>query len=320
MVNRNSRRLPLIVLLGPTAVGKTTLSLELAQVVKGEIVSADSRLIYQGMDIGTAKPTAAERSRVRHHLIDVATPAEIFTLGEYQRRAYQAIEDITARHRIPLMVGGSGQYIRAVVEGWNIPEVPPDWALRRELEAVAESQGSEALHQRLAQLDPAAAQRIDHRNVRRVIRALEVILKTGEPISDLQTKSPPPYQVLQVGLTRPREELYARIDQRIDAMVAAGLVEEVATLGEVYGWRAPALSGLGYRQIGHYVRGELSFDEAVQLLRKDTRRFVRQQANWFGVDDERIHWFDLSVVDECVVVLFVSCWLGLSCCVNDYTK
>ena len=302
--------LPLVVLLGPTAVGKTTLSLELAQAVNGEIVSADSRLVYQGMDIGTAKPTAAARSRVPHHLIDVATPAEILTLGEYQRRASRAIEDIAARCRIPLLVGGSGQYIRAVVEGWNIPEVPPDWALRQELEAVAESQGLEALHHRLGSLDPSAARRIDHRNVRRVIRALEVVLKTGEPISNLQTKSPPPYQVLQVGLTRPREELYARIDDRIERMIAAGLVEEVARLGAVYGWSAPALSGLGYRQIGHFLRGELSFDEAIRLLRKETRRFVRQQANWFSPCDERINWFDLSAVDEQAVVLFVLGWLG----------
>jgi tRNA dimethylallyltransferase len=303
-------RTPLVVVLGPTAVGKTTLSLELAQSVNGEIISADSRLIYRGMDIGTAKPTAAERSQVPHHLIDVATPAETFTLGEYQRRAYQAINDIAARARIPLLVGGSGQYIRCVVEGWNIPEVPPDWELRRELELVAQCHGPEVLHQRLGQLDPPAALRIDHRNVRRVIRALEVILKTGEPISDLQTKSPPPYRILQVGLTRPREELYRRIDERIEAMLAAGLVEEVARLGEMYGWSAPALSGLGYRQIGYFLRGELSLAEAVQLLRRETRRFVRQQSNWFGQRDVHIRWFDLSAVDGGRVVLFVEKWLG----------
>jgi len=187
-VNR-PRRNGLVVVVGPTAVGKTALSLEIAETVEGEIVSADSRLIYRGMDIGTAKPSPAERARVPHHLIDVVTPAEGFTLGEYQRRAYEAIDDIAIRGKAPLLVGGSGQYIRCVVEGWNIPEIPPDWALREELEAVVDREGPEALHEKLSRLDPDAARRIDSRNVRRVIRALEVTLKSGEPISKLQTKN-----------------------------------------------------------------------------------------------------------------------------------
>jgi tRNA dimethylallyltransferase len=305
----NEKNGPLIVLLGPTAVGKTRLSLRMAEVVDGMIVSADSRLIYQGMDIGTAKPTAVERARIPHYLIDIVTPAEVFTLGEYQREAYDAIADITARDRIPLLVGGSGQHIRCVVEGWNIPKVPPDWALREELEAVAADEGATALHKRLKQLDPMAAARIDHRNVRRVIRALEVTLKTGEPISTLQTKTPPSYRILQIGLTRPRPELYERIDRRIDLMIEAGLVAEVARLGRAYGWEAPALSGLGYRQIGLYLRGEKSFEEAIQLLRKETRRFVRQQANWFGTEDPRIRWFDVSRVDGSLVIESVVRWL-----------
>jgi tRNA dimethylallyltransferase len=308
MVNR-PRRTGLVVVVGPTAVGKTALSLEIAETVGGEIVSADSRLIYRGMDIGTAKPSPAERARVPHHLIDVVTPAEVFTLGEYQRRAYETIADIAIRGKAPLLVGGSGQYIRGVVEGWNIPEIPPDWALREELEAVVDREGPEALHEKLGRLDPDAAHRIDSRNVRRVIRALEVTLKSGEPISKLQTKTPPPYEIHQIGLTRPRSELYERIDRRIDAMIAAGLVEEVARLGREYGWEAPALSGLGYRQIGYYLRGELSFEEAVQLLRKETRRFVRQQATWFRQDDLRIHWYDLSTTERSTVVIAVADWL-----------
>lgn len=303
------KQLPLVVLLGPTAVGKTSLSIDLATAVDGEIVSADSRLFYRGMDIGTAKPTESDRSRVRHHLIDVASPSETVTVGEYQQWAYRAIEAISAEGKPPLLVGGSGQYIFAVVEGWTIPEVAPDWALREELEAVAVSQGAEVLHKRLEKLDPSAAERIDHRNVRRVIRALEVTLKRGEPISTLQTKTPPPYQILQVGLTRPRADLYERIDKRIDAMIADGLVEEVASLGEAYGWQAPALSGLGYRQLGYYLRGELAFEEAVQLLRRETRRFVRQQANWFRRNERRTHWFDLNVTEGREVVGFVRSWL-----------
>jgi tRNA dimethylallyltransferase len=299
----------LVVVVGPTAVGKTALSVEIAEMVSGEIVSADSRLVYRGMDIGTAKPTPSERARVPHHLIDVVTPAEIFTLGEYQRRAYKAINDIVIRGKTPLLVGGSGQYVRCVVEGWNIPQIPPDWRLREELEAVVDREGPEALHERLRRLDPEAARRIDYRNVRRVIRAIEVTLKSGEPISQLQTKTPPPYEILQIGLMRPRSQLYARIDRRIDEMIAAGLVEEVARLGREYGWEAPALSGLGYRQIGYYLRGELSLEQAVRLLQKETRRFVRQQTTWFSRDDPRIHWFDLSRTQASAVVVLVVGWL-----------
>jgi tRNA dimethylallyltransferase len=261
------------------------------------------------MDIGTAKPSLAERRCIPHHLIDVVTPTETFTLGEYQREAYAAIDGIVARGKAPLLVGGSGQYIRAVVEGWNIPEVAPDWELREELERVADRLGSEALHAKLGQLDPVAAERIDHRNIRRVIRALEVTLKSGTPISDLQTKTAPPYEILQVGLTRPRQELYQRIDQRIDQMIEAGLVDEAAALGARYGWDAPAMSGLGYRQIGFHLRGDLSMKEAVQLLRRETRRFVRQQANWFSLDDPAIRWFDLSVVELLGVIRFAVFWL-----------
>jgi tRNA dimethylallyltransferase len=298
----------LVVLVGPTAVGKTALSLDVAAAVEGEIVSADSRLFYRGMDIGTAKPTDEDRTRVHHHLIDIVSPVETITLGEYQRMAQQAIDDIATRGKIPLLVGGSGQYVRAVVEGWNVPVVPPDVVLRETLAALAANQGSQALHDKLEQLDPIAAQRIDHRNVRRVIRALEVTLKSGEPISSLQTKSPPPYEILQVGLTRPRVELYQRIDRRIDAMIAAGLVQEVGALGQAYGWDAPALSGLGYRQMGYYVRGELAFEDAVQLLRKETRRFVRQQSNWFHQQDPRIQWFDLSRTSGPAVVTYIRDW------------
>jgi tRNA dimethylallyltransferase len=308
MVN-HARRIPLVVVLGPTAVGKTALSLQIAEAVTGEIVSADSRLIYRGMDIGTAKPTLAERAKIPHHLIDVVTPAEVFTLAEYQRSAYEAIEDMANRGKIPLLVGGSGQYIGCVVEGWNIPEIPPDWRLREELEAVVDREGPEVLHEKLRRLDAEAARRIDTRNVRRVIRALEVTLKSGQPISKLQTKTPPPYDILQIGLTRPRSELYERIDRRIDEMIAAGLVEEVACLGREYGWEAPALSGLGYRQIGYYLRGELSFDDAVRLLRKETRRLVRQQATWFRQDDPLIHWFDLSETGPLTVVGVVVGWV-----------
>ena len=283
----------LIAIVGPTAAGKTALSIDLAETLGGEIVSADSRQIYRGMDIGTAKASPEERAAVPHHLLDVVDPDQVLTLAEYQRLAYAAIDAILDRGRLPFLVGGTGQYVHAVLEGWRIPEVPPDAAVRAALEAEAASQGAAALHARLARLDPAAAERIDYRNVRRVIRALEVCTIAGRPISELQTKSPPPYRVVQIGVTRPRPELYAAIDARVDRMIAAGLVDEVRGLAAAgYGWELPAMTGLGYRQIGGYLRGECRLEEAIAAVKQGTRRFVQQQYNWFGLSDPAIRWVD----------------------------
>jgi len=289
---------PLIVVVGPTAVGKTALSIALAVALGGEIVSADSRQIYRGMDIGTAKATPDERARVPHHLLDVVEPDQVLTLAEYQRRAYDAITEIHARGRVPFLVGGTGQYVRAVIEGWGIPAVAPHPEVRSELEARAKTDGAEALHRWLAALDPVAASRIDHRNVRRVIRALEVCLVARRPISELQRKTPPPYRIMQIGVTRSRPELYARIDARVDRMVEAGLVTEVRSLVDAgYGWELPAMTGLGYRQIGQYLRREISLDEAVALIKKGTRRFVQQQYNWFRPEDPGILWMDPTTAE-----------------------
>lgn len=286
---------PLIVILGPTAVGKTALSIRLARDFEGEILSADSRQIYRGLDIGTAKATAQEQALVPHHLIDIVDPDEILTLAQFQKLAYETIDAVHQRGRLPLLVGGTGQWIQAVVEGWGIPRVPPDYALRNRLEAQAEALGTEAFHAQLAAVDPETARKIDPRNVRRVIRALEVYQKTGVPISHHQRKTPPPYHILQIGLTRPREALYERLDRRVDKMMEMGLLAEVKGLAEAgYHWNRPAMSGLGYRQIGSYLRGELSLEEAVALIKKETRRFVRQQYNWFRLDDPSIHWFELD--------------------------
>ena len=286
----------LVVIVGPTAAGKTTLSIDLAEAVGGEIVSADSRQIYRGMDIGTAKVTAAERARVPHHLLNVVTPDQVLSLAEYQALAYAAIAEIHARGRLPFLVGGTGQYIKAVVEGWRIPAVAPHPELRAELEAMASAEGAEALHGWLAALDPAAAARIDYRNVRRVIRALEVCLVTGQRITELQRKNPPPFEILQIGVTRPRPELYARIDARVDHMIATGLLDEVRCLDAAgYVRELPAMTGLGYRQIGEYLRGEVTLDEAITRIKKGTRRFVQQQYNWFRLEDPAIHWVDPGV-------------------------
>ena len=285
----------LLTLVGPTAVGKTALSLYLAEKLDGEIVSADSRLFYRRMDIGTAKPTTEERARVPHHMIDIADPDETVGLAEFQEQAYAAIDDILARGKLPLLVGGTGQYVRAAVQGWRVPRVPPDADLRVELETQAEQEGAESLHARLAQLDPTAAEKIDPRNVRRVIRALEVCMTTGQPISRQQGREPPPYRILQIGLTMAREALYARADERIEAMMAAGLEDEVRRLMETgYGWDLPAMSGLGYVQFKLYFESKASLEEVVAEIKSATHRFIRHQYNWFRPSDSAIQWFDAA--------------------------
>ncbi len=306
-VNHSTTALPpLIAIVGPTAVGKTAIAIRLCEVFGGEVVSADSRQVYRDMDIGTAKPTWEERRRVPHHLIDILDPDQILTLAEFQARAYAAVNEIAGRARVPFLVGGTGQYVLAVVEGWTVPEVAPDWELRERWYAEAREAGAGALHARLAVIDPVAAARIDPRNVRRVIRALEVFHATGQPISAAQCKVPPPYRILMVGLTLPRELLYHRIDERIDEMIRRGLVAEVQRLvDQHYAWDLPSMSGLGYGEIGRYLRGEVSLDEAIRLIKRNTRRFVRQQYNWFHLSDTRIRWFDLSrpsgeAVEACV--------------------
>ena len=296
----------LVVLLGQTAVGKTALSLKLAQALNGEIISADSRLFYRGMDIGTAKPSPAEQAQATHHLIDLCNPDETITLGDYQRRAYQTINAVLANGRLPILVGGTGQYVKAVVEGWGIPKVPPQPKLR---DALAQLPGPE-LARWLAALDPEAAQKHDPRNLRRIIRALEVTLVAGRPISELQRKTPPPYHICQIGLTRPREELYTRIDARVEQMMANGLLEELKTLRDLgYGRSLPSMSGLGYRQLWAYLDGEMSLEEAVERIKFETHRFARHQANWFSQDDPAITWFKMEDGVETAVLQQLTHWL-----------
>ena len=295
------RRGPLVVIVGPTAVGKTEIALQLAERLGGEIVSADSRLFYRGLDIGTAKPSMEERRRAPHHLIDIVDPDEAWSLTEFQAAASQAIAAIHARQRLPLLVGGTGQYIHAVTQGWLPPNVQPDPRLRGVLENWAERIGKLGLHEHLAQLDPQAAAHIDPRNLRRTVRALEVILSSGQRFSEQRQRSASPYRLLTIGLTRPRPELYARIDARIDAMLEAGLAAEVqGLLDQGYDPALPCLSAIGYREMIAHLQGKISLDEAVTLIKRNTRTFVRRQANWFKIDDPEIYWFtpQAETIDE----------------------
>jgi len=285
------KRPAVLAVVGATASGKSALALRLAEDLGGEIVSVDSRLLYRGMDIGTAKPTPAERARVVHHLIDIADPDETWSLARVQQAVYQAVAEIAARGRLPLLVGGTGQYMRAVLEGWSPPGRASDSSVRARLEQdVREGRGAQ-LVEKLHQVDPASAARIDPRNLRRVIRALEIFEATGRPASELRGRTEPPFESHCLGLTMPRPELYDRIDHRIEAMIAAGWVEEVRQLrSRGYDRSLPSMSAIGYRQIAAHLDGELTLDDAVREIRRATRRFVRHQANWFRLDDPAIHW------------------------------
>jgi tRNA dimethylallyltransferase len=297
-----SPTIPLVALVGPTASGKTALALALAERLTlalglrgAEVVSADSRQIYRLMDIATAKPTADEQARVRHHLLDVVWPDESYTLAEYQRDAQAAIADIWARGRLPLLVGGTGLYVRAVVDGLAIPEVAPQPELRAALEAEAAERGVGALLERLRALDPVAAARIDAQNPRRLLRALEVCIISGRPFSEQQGRRPTPYQAVLLGLSMPREALYTRADARIAQMLAAGLVAETeALVARGYDWSLPAMSSLGYREIGAYLRGELTLPAAVERFEQATHAYIRRQMTWFR-PDQRIHWLDAAL-------------------------
>ena len=286
----------LVAIVGPTASGKSRLALHLAQIFNGEIVSADSRQVYRHMDIGTAKPSPEELSLVPHHLIDIVNPDEAFSLAQYQTLAYEAIEDIQRCRKLPFLVGGSGLYIWAVLEGWKIPQVPPDSEFRQRLEEKAASTGAEELYRELIRLDPEAARKIDPCNVRRIIRALEVYGRAGASLSrHVRKKKAPPYCTMIIGLTADRVELYRRIDQRVDDMIERGLVEEVEKLLNMrYDFNLTAMSGIGYRQAGLFLRGELPLGTAIQQIKFETHRFVRHQYSWFRLSDERIRWFDIS--------------------------
>lgn len=301
---------PLIIILGPTAAGKTRLSIEIANALNGEIVGADSRQVYRYMDIGTAKPTIEERQLAVHHLIDFVEPDDNLSLERYQRIAYDTINDIHSRQRLPLLVGGTGQYLSAVTEGWSIPEVPPNETLRADLEAFATLNGAEALYQRLLAIDPPAAEKIHPNNVRRVIRALEVCYETGELFSELQRKKPPPYSILELGIMVERQNLYERADQRIDQMIAQGFVQEVQSLLEKgYSRALPSLSGLGYAQLAAHILDGLPLEQAIIDTKNATHDFIRRQLTWFRGHDNGIIWHNGKQITAEVLIQVCARWL-----------
>ncbi len=272
---------PLVALLGATAVGKTELSLEVCRRYAGEIIGADSRQIYRGMDIGTAKPSAEEFAVAPHHLFDIRDPDETLTLSEYQALAFRTIDAIHTRNALPILVGGTVLYMRAVIDGLRIPEVPPNPELRNKLETMLAERGRDALFEMLVEKDPATAAAIDAKNPRRLIRALEIVITTGRSKVELEGADPPPYSILKIGLDRSREILHDRIDRRVDRMMDQGLVAETRRLLESgYHERLPAMSSLGYREIAAYLRGELEYDAAVEKIKVETHRYLRHQYTW----------------------------------------
>lgn len=285
-------------IVGPTAVGKTRLAIDLAQRLGGEIINADSRQVYRYMDIGTAKPTRAERSQAVHHLVDLLNPDESFSLGSFLALARQAIGDIAGRGALPIVAGGSGQYVWALQEGWQTPAVAPDEGLRREWEEWAVREGEDALYRRLEGVDPARAAELDPRNQRRVIRALEIYQVTGQPPSAYRQAGEPLPNCRIIGLTLEREALYRRIDERVEGMLAEGLVEEARCLA-ARGYRLGerALACPGYRELGQYLEGEISLSEAAQRTKFKTHRLARRQYTWFKAEDERIHWLEAGRAD-----------------------
>ncbi len=284
-------RPPVLFIVGPTASGKTAAALDLAQRRPIEVVNADSRQVYRHMAIGTAKPTPEEQTIAPHHLFDVVDPNEPFSLGVFLDFARAAIAGVHARGRLPVVVGGTGQYVWALAEGWQVPRVTAQPDLRRRLEEEAERHGTEALHARLTRVDPDAASAVHPNNVRRIVRAIEVFEATGQRFSDQQRRENPPFAPHLAAIAVPRSELHRRIDERIARMVTDGWVEEVeALLAMGYMPELPAFSSAGYRDVAAHLNAQLSLDEALERARIAHRTLVRGQAVWFRGDDERIAW------------------------------
>ena len=283
----------LIMLVGPTASGKTGLAIQLAQTLDTEIISADSRYLYRQLNIGVSKPTPVELAQVRHHLINCADLDQPWSIGEYKAEAENLIHSLNDIGKIPLLTGGTGQYIRAIRQNWHIPELEADDRMRMVLEAIGETIGFDKLYENLQVLDPEAAGFIDYHNHRRTVRALEVIFKTGVRFSQIRSKDTPPFDSLIIGLEWQRIELYQRIDARIEQMLTEGFLEEVRDLVE-HGYREALqkMGVIGYNELIAFLDGKINLEEALILIKRNTRKYVRRQANWFKPSDPEIHWLN----------------------------
>ncbi|MDQ0418527.1 tRNA dimethylallyltransferase [Croceifilum oryzae] len=284
----------LLVIVGPTAVGKTSLSLELAGEFHGEIISGDSMQVYRYMNIGTAKASKEERELVPHHLIDRYDPDYPFSVQEFQRIARESIAEVSGRSHLPILVGGTGLYVDSVTHNYLMPDVKENPSLRQELRELAEKEGNEALHRRLQEVDPTSAQKLHPNDQKRLIRALEVYDQTGQSISQLSKKGESPYRSLWIGLTMPRELLYERINLRVDLMIEQGLVEEVQLLRQKgYQRTATSMHAIGYKEIYRYLDGEWSLDAAIEQIKKGSRNYAKRQLSWFRRSNE-ILWYDVT--------------------------
>ena len=292
----------LVALVGPTASGKTAVAIEASRRIRVEVISADSRQVRAGMRIGTAAPTDEELAAVPHHLVGTIAPNAPWSLADWLAEARRILEEIWGRGALPLVVGGTGQYVWALLEGWEVPAVEADWEARAALEAFAAEHGPATLHARLAAVDPASAARIDPANVRRVVRALEIVEATGAPVPPLGPRAPG-FTSAIVGLHWPRPALHARADARVAAMFAGGLVEETQALLAAYGRGYPALDSIGYREALGVIDGTLSAEEAVARACTETHRLIRTQANWFREDDPRVRWVDGADVEAAVAAI-----------------
>ncbi len=289
MSNAFPEKISIVAVVGPTAGGKTALGIALAEQYSGEIVSADSRQIYRGMDIGTAKPSVAERRGIPHHLIDLRDPSEDYTLADYQHDAIAAIRDIAGRGKLPILVGGTGLYVRAVLENLDIPKANAQPELRAKIEQEIDKEGLAAVFAKLVARDPEAAYVVDPKNPRRVIRALEVAITTGVPFTAQRKTREPIFDALMLGLNPPPDILHSRIDRRVDAMMDAGLIDEVRTLVGKYGTAIPALDAIGYREIIDYWEGNATLGAAAASIKANTWHYAKRQMTWFR-KTAGVHW------------------------------
>ena len=299
MIDNHYEEYPILVILGPTAVGKTALSLKLAEDFNGEIISADSMQIYRDMDIGTAKVSTDIRAKIPHYMIDIVCPEKNFSVADYQKEVDKIIPEICQKNNLPILVGGTGLYIKAVIQGFLLPEMEADKELRQRLQEKAKKYGNKYVHNMLAEIDACLAHKLHPNDLRRVIRGIEIYKQTGKTKTFYkwkQKQKPPRYHALKIGLTRKRAELYQRINLRVDEMIKKGLIEEVKYLHKKYDLSKTALQALGYKEITGYLQKEYDLKEAKRLIKKNTRNFAKRQLTWFRRDDD-IHWFNLSKMD-----------------------